>query len=235
MQGQADAVIGYAILRVVVGADFLGAVAGFDLSAALGGQGGLLVFHFLFVEAGAENAHGFGAIFDLRFFVLLRDDQAAGNVRDAHGGVGGVHGLAAGTGGAEGVDAQIFGFNFDVDVVGFREDRYGCGGGVDATLLLCGGDALHTVDAAFVFEFGINLVALNGRDDFFYSALGGGGALEDFDFPALDFGEARVHAVEIAGEDAGFVATGAGANFHDDALFVEGIFRQEKKFYFALD
>src|SRR6267142_21713 len=171
MQGQADAVIGYPVLRVVVGADFFGAVAGLDLSAALRGQGGLLLFHFLFVETGAKNAHGFGAIFDLRFFVLLGDDQATGNVRDAHGGIGGVHGLAAGTGGAEGVDAQIFGFDFDVDVVGFREDGYGCGGGVNAALLLCGGNALHAMDAAFVFQLGVNLVALNGGDDFFYSAL----------------------------------------------------------------
>ncbi len=101
---------------------------------------------------------------------------------------------------------------------------------MNAALLFGGGDALHAVDAAFVFQFGINLVALDGRDDFFYSALGRGRAFEDFDFPALDFGEARVHAVEIAGEDAGFVATGAGADFDDDALFIEGIFRQEEKF-----
>src|SRR6266852_8579175 len=143
MKRQADAVIGYSVLRVVVGADFFGAVAGFDLSAALGGQGGLLLFHFLFVEAGAKNAHSFGAIFDLGFFVLLGDDQAAGNVGDAHGGVGGVHGLSAGTGGAESVDAEIFGFDFDVDVVGFREDGYGCGGSVNTALLLGGGDALN--------------------------------------------------------------------------------------------
>src|SRR6267142_1907281 len=230
MQGQADAVIGYPVLRVVIGADFFGAVAGLDLSAALGGQGGLLLFHFLFVEASAEYTHGFGAIFDLRFFVLLGDDQAAGNVGDAHGGIGGVHGLAAGTGGAESIDAQIFGFDFDVDVVGFREHGYGCGGSVNAALLLGGGNTLHAMDAAFVFKLGIDLIALNGRDDFFYSALRGRRAFEDFDFPALDFGEARVHAIEIAGEDAGFVATGASADFDDDALFVERIFRQEEKF-----
>src|ERR1700722_1860606 len=110
--------VGYTILRIVVGADFFGAVAGLDLPAALGGQGGLLLFHFHFVEAGAEDAHGLGAIFNLRFFVLLGDDQAAGNVGDAHGGISGVDGLAAGTGGAESVDAQVLGFDFDVDVVG---------------------------------------------------------------------------------------------------------------------
>src|SRR6266404_4642992 len=226
MQGQADAVVGHAILRVVVGADFFGAVAGFDLSAALGSEGGLLLFHFQFIEAGAKDAHGLGAIFDLRFFVLLRDDEAAGNVGDAHGGVGGVHGLAAGTGGAKGVDAQILGFDFDVDVVGFGEHRHGCRGSVNAALLLGGGDALHAMHAAFVFQFGINLIALDGGDDFLDSSLGRGRAFEDFDFPALRFGEAGVHAIEIAGEDAGFIAAGAGADFEDDAFFVVGIFGQ---------
>src|SRR3984893_4634516 len=207
MQGQADAVIGHAILRIVVGANFFGTVAGLDLSAALGGQRGLLLFHFLFVEAGAKDAHGLGAIFDLRFFVLLGDDQAAGNVGNAHGGVGRVHGLAAGTGGAEGVDAQVLGFDFDVDVVGFRQDGYRGGGSVNAALLLGGRDALHAMHAAFVFELGIDLVALDGGDDFFHAALGGGRAFEDFDFPALRFGETGIHAIEVAGEDAGFVAT----------------------------
>jgi len=151
-------------------------------------------------------------------------------VGDTHGGVGGVHGLAPGTGGTEGVDAQILGFDFDVDVVGFREHGYGCGGGVDAALLLGGGNALNTVYATFVFQLGINLVALNAATISFTPPCVDGEAFEDFDFPTLDFGEARVHAVEIAGEDASFIAAGAGANFHDHALFIEGIFRQEEKF-----
>jgi len=41
VQRQADAVIGYAVLREIVGADFFGAVAGFDLSTAFGGERGL--------------------------------------------------------------------------------------------------------------------------------------------------------------------------------------------------
>jgi len=66
VQGQADAVIGDAILRVVVGADFFGAVAGFDLAAALGGQGDA-AFPFL-VRRGVRGERAcFGAIFDLDF------------------------------------------------------------------------------------------------------------------------------------------------------------------------
>src|SRR5260370_27767845 len=95
MKRHADAVIGDAVLREIVGADFFGAVAGFDLSAALGGEGGLALFLFLLVEAGAEDAADFRAIVGLGFFVLLGNDEAAGNGRDAHRGMSGGDGLAA--------------------------------------------------------------------------------------------------------------------------------------------
>src|SRR5258708_259678 len=235
MQREANAVIGHAILRVVVGADFFGAIAVLDLAAALGGDRRLLFFLLELVEAGAKNAHGLGAIFDLRFFILLRDDQAAGNVRDTHCGIGGVDGLAAGTGRTKGVDAQVFGFDFDVDFVGFREHRNGGRGGVNTALLFGGGNALDAVHTAFVFQLGIHFVALNRSDDFFDSALRRRRAFEDFDFPALRFGVARIHAEEIAGEKSGFVAAGARAHFDDNALFVVGIFREQQELELALD
>src|ERR1700722_9597760 len=98
-----------AILGEIVRSDFLGAVAGFDLSAAFGSKLLVLLFLLHFVEAGAENAHGLRAILDLRFFVLLRDDETARDMRNAHGRVRSVHRLPAGSGGAERIDAQIFG------------------------------------------------------------------------------------------------------------------------------
>jgi hypothetical protein len=45
----------------------------------------------------------------LRALVLALDDDARRQVRDAHGGVGLVDVLAAGAGGAVGVDAQVAG------------------------------------------------------------------------------------------------------------------------------
>src|SRR6266704_5053109 len=110
MERQSDAVIGDAVLWEIVGADFFGAVAGFDLSAALGGKCGLTLLLFLLIQAGAKNAHGFRAILDLRFFVLLGNDKSAGNVGDADGGIRGVDRLAARTGRTEGVDTQVLGF-----------------------------------------------------------------------------------------------------------------------------
>src|SRR5579883_346157 len=152
VNGQADTVIGNAVLRVVVGTDFLGAVAGLNLAAPLGGDGGLLLFEFQFVESRTQNAHGFGAVLDLRFFVLLRDDEAGGQVRNADGGVSCVDRLAAGTRGAERVDAEVLGLDFDVDFVGFRQNGDSGSGGVDAPLGFRGGDALHPMNSAFIFE-----------------------------------------------------------------------------------
>jgi len=54
-------------------------------------------------------------------------DEARGQVGDAHVEICSVHRLTAGAGRAEGVDAEILGFDFDVDFVGFRKD--GDGGG----------------------------------------------------------------------------------------------------------
>src|SRR5208282_3217403 len=97
---------------------------------------------------------------------------------DAHGGIGGVHGLAAGTGRAERVDAQVLGLDLDVDVVRFREHGHGRSRGVDAALLFGGGDALDAMHAAFVFQLRIDLVSLDGGDDFLDAAHGRGGAFQ---------------------------------------------------------
>src|SRR2546427_444205 len=77
---------------------------------------------------------------------------------------------SSGPGGAEGIDAQVFRFDFDVDFVGFGENRDGRGRGVNAALRFRGGNALDAVHAAFVLQFGINLLPLNRGDDFLEAA-----------------------------------------------------------------
>jgi hypothetical protein len=105
---------------------------------------------------------------------------------------------------------------------------------VDAALRFGGGYALHAVHAAFIFQFRVDFVALNGSDDFLEAAQGRRRALEDFDFPSQSFRVARIHAEEFGGEESGFVAARSGANFHDDAFLFEGIFREEQELQFAL-
>ena len=115
---EADAVVRDAVLREVVGADPLGAVDGADLAAA--GVGGLPLGLLLGggQQPGAQDAHGLLLVLQLALLVLAGDDDAGGQVGDAHRGVGGVDGLAAGAGRAVDVDAQVVGVDLDLDVLG---------------------------------------------------------------------------------------------------------------------
>ncbi len=104
---------------------------------------------------------------------------------------------------------------------------------MDAALGFGGGDALDAVDAAFVFEAFEDVVAGDAEDDFFEATEVGGAAVHVFDFPAATFGVAGVHAVEVGGEEGGFVAAGTGANFDDRVAGVGGVGRGEAKMDFA--
>src|SRR6185437_6524125 len=97
MESEIDAMVGDAILRKIVRSDFLRTITRFNLAAAFGGDGFVLLRLFHFVETRAKHAHGFGAVLNLRFFVLLRNDEAGRNMSYAHGGIGCVYGLAART------------------------------------------------------------------------------------------------------------------------------------------
>src|SRR5690606_25292704 len=101
--GEAYAVVGYARLGEVVGADAFRAVAGADLYQAgfargVGGPGALTL-----QDAGSQHGQRALLVLDLRFTILAGHDDLvglAGEVRDAHGGVRGVDGLPSGPTGA---------------------------------------------------------------------------------------------------------------------------------------
>src|SRR5665213_1641198 len=91
--GEADAVVGEAVLGEVVGAAFFDAVAGADLLLALLGLTLVDALGFDFVEARAQDAHRLFAVLDLRLFVLAAYDRVGGKVRDADCRVGRIHRL----------------------------------------------------------------------------------------------------------------------------------------------
>jgi len=84
VEGEADAVIGDAVLRKIIGTDLLAAIARSHHAAPLGADRLLLFFELNLIKSRTQHALGLGAILDLRFFVLARHDQARRQMREAH-------------------------------------------------------------------------------------------------------------------------------------------------------
>jgi hypothetical protein len=90
------------------------------------------------------------------------------------------------------------------------------------------GNALNAVNAAFKTHLRVHLVALDHGDDFLDATGGGAGDRNDVDLPLVALGETLVHAQHFLGEQGGFVAAGAGADFEDDVLVVVRILGDEQ-------
>ena len=183
-----------------------------------------------------EPLHRLVAVRVLRALVLAFDDDAGRQVRDADRRVGLVDVLAAGAGRAERVDLQIGRIDFDVvDLVDFGQDRDRCGRGVDASLRFGFRHALHAVRAGLELEPRERALAFDARDDFLVAAVLAVARREDLDAPAAALGVARVHAEQIAGEDRGFVAAGAGAHFEEEVGVVAFVLRDQQHVELAVE
>src|SRR5262249_58902200 len=68
----------------------------------------------------------------------------------------------------------------------------------------------------------------DAADDLLVAAVFAGRLAQDLGREPLRFRVAGVHAVEIAGEDRGLVAAGAGAHLEEDVLVVARILRQQQ-------
>ena len=206
-----------------------------DLGQARGALLGLLLLELHLVEAGAQHLHAHLAVLNLRALVLGLHHGVGGQVRDAHGGVGGVDALTAGAGRAVGVDAQVGLVDLDVDLVGLGEHRHGGRGGLDAALALGLGDALDAVHAGLVLHHRVDLLARDLELDGLEAAGLRRARGEDLDLPAAPLAEALVHLIEVAGKDGGLVAAHARADLDDGVLLVVGVGRDEQELDVVLE
>ena len=147
---------------------------------------------------------------------------------DAHRRIGGVDVLAAGAGGAHRIDADVFGRDVDVDLLGLRQHGDGRRRGVDAAAGLGRRHALHAVHAGFELQLREDALARDGRDDFLVAAGLALARRGDLDLPAAPGGIALVHAEQVAGEQRRLVAAGAGADFEDGVLLVGRVLGQQQ-------
>ncbi len=144
-------------------------------------------------EARAQHLHRLRAVLVLRAHDG-RDDDAGRDVNDADAGIGGVGVLAAGGGGARGIDADVFRANFDIDVLRLGQHRHRRGRRVDAAARLRRRHALHAVDARFELQPREHALARDFGDDLLVAAGLAFALGEHLHLPAVQFGVALVHA-----------------------------------------
>ena len=150
-----------------------------------------------------------------------------GHVGDAHGAVGLVDVLAAGTRRAVGVDAQILVVDLDLDlVVDHRIDPDRGEAGVAAVVRIEGRDAHQAMDAAFGLEPAIGVGAGDPDRRRFEPGLLAAAFLEPFDLVAVRLGPAHIHAQQHLGPILRFGAAGAGMDF-EIAVVAVGLARQQ--------
>src|SRR5512140_1216376 len=222
-----DAVIGDAILREVVRANLGRAVAGAHLRLAHARPRGLDLGQPRVENARPQHLHAFELVLQLGLLILLAHHDSRGDVRNAHGGIGGVDALPAWSRRAEDIDAQILVLDLHVDFLRFRKHGDRGRGRVDASLALRGGHALHAMHAALPSQPAERTVALDLEDRFLQTAERTVGVRDALDAPVPMLGVARVHAIEIGSEECGLVATGPRADLDDRGTIVERVARKQ--------
>ncbi len=213
-----EAVVDGEVVFEAVGPDAFAAFARADHGGALFGAFGVDLFLVVFVESGAEELPGELAVLVLAFGVLHADFDAGGDVEEFDGCGDFVDVLSAWALGGGDVYLDIFILDFDVDLLGFGEDGDGGGGGVDASLGFGLGYAFDAMGSAFVAEVLPDVFAFDVDDGGFAAAHVGGVEFHGVPLPVLCGGVSLVHLEEVVGEDGGFVATYACAEFEDDGV-----------------
>ena len=221
--GELDPVVGDPALGEVVGADLLRALAGADLRAAVGGDLGPLLLERPLVEPRAQHLHRLLPVLQLRLLVLHRDHDPGRLVGDPDRRVGRVDRLPARPGGAIDVDLQVVRGDLDLDLLGLGQHRDGRGRRVDAALRLGLRDPLDPVGAALELEHRVGALAADLERDLLEAADLGRRLREHLGGEAALLGVAGEHLEQVAREQRGLVAAGAGADLDDHVLVVVGV------------
>ena len=230
MHRQPDAVVGDAVLRVVVGADFLAAVAIADLRFPIAGYFGLPLFLLGGIQTAAEYGHRFGLVLVLRAFILAHHHQAGGLVDETHGGGDLVHILPAVSAGVKNVNPQVILFQVNLNRIGLRQHGHGGRRGMDAPLRLRFRHPLHPMDAGLKLEAAESGPAVHRKSNPVETAQIGRVGVQQIHRPVLFLGKAMVHPIEVGGEQGRLLPAGGGVDLHDDIPLVVGVAGQQGDF-----
>src|SRR5262245_29260996 len=166
--------VGDPVLREIIGADALAAVAGADQGAALLGAFAVQRLLLPFVNPAAQDAHGSLKVLVLAALVLALDFEFFGSaalVPDADGAFGLVDVLPTGAARAHALPFDVLVLDVNLHLVRLGQHGYGRGRGVNSSLLLGLGHALHAMAAALVAQVLIDAVAADAEDNFLEAAV----------------------------------------------------------------
>ena len=156
--------VGGAAVFVVVGADFLAAIAAAHLRQPDGAFLGIGFRQFAFVELGPEDFHGPLPVLELGAFLGAKHPNPRGLVDQVHSGFHLVHVLTTGTTGAGGAHFDFGGINLHFHRIGLRHHGHRCRGGVHPALGFGGGYPLHPMHPGFKLQLAEHAFALDGQN-----------------------------------------------------------------------
>ena len=91
-------------------------------------------------------------------------------------------------------------------------------------------DPLYTVGPRFELQSGIDAGPADPADDLFVSSLFPGAFADGLRYPALQFGKAQIHTVEVAGKQRCLGAAGARPYLQKDVSLIIGARRYQQQF-----
>ena len=208
-----NAMVGDAILRVIVSTDFLGTVAGANEGFASIGSLGAIIGDFALKQTRTEYSHGALTVLLLRTFVLHSNNNTGREMRDTNSGVGRIDALPTVATRTINVDAKIFGLDFNIGFFSLREDGNRSSASMNAPLAFGNWNTLDAVNATFEFELAIWLFTRDTDDDLLVAASIVNRLGLELNFEAVSLSITKIHAIKIASKKRSFVATGTGADF----------------------
>ena len=102
-------------------------------------------------------------------------------------------------------------------------------------LRFCRRHALHAVAAGLEAQRAVDPIAIDAQHHFLEAAELARRLAEHLGLPALAFGKTRVHAQQVAREQRGLVAAGAGADFEERRAGVVGVLGQQQALHFVFE
>src|SRR5438270_1596908 len=131
-----------------------------------------LLLHLEFVELGAQHAHGAFTVLVLRALVLATRDQPGGDVRNAHGRVGGIDMLPTLAAGAVSVSANVLRLDDDLDaVVNFGRNEHAGEGSMPPLGLIEGRYADEAVHPDLTLQKAKGVIPIYGEGSGFQARL----------------------------------------------------------------